>query len=130
MKRKIKMLASIVAAVIMLVSVTVMAETKDYDTYKNGIFSIDCYISCNSSTGVGKTKGAPSGKYNRATIIIYNQNGYSLGSNTTHAFQEAVARKTDIGKVYSALSCHLVADTDFNSTMELYKPVQRAADRY
>lgn len=122
MKRKIKI-------VIAMMAITVIAGTKGYSTYYNGDFAIDCYISCNSSTGIGKTKGAPTGYYNRASIIIYDYNGYSLGNATTHGRHEAVASKTDTGDVYSALSCHLVADNSYNAVMPLYQQVQLSESR-
>lgn len=114
----------------MVTSVVAVAGTSGYKTYSNGSYYIDCYISCNSSTGVGKTKGAPTGKYNRAVIIIYNSNGVALGNATKHATQEAVASKSKIGKVYSALSCHLVTNSSFQPEEELYKQVQLSEDRY
>lgn len=129
MKRRIKIMIAMVATTVMLAAITVMAGTQGYTTYYNGDFAISCYISCNSSTGIGKTKGAPTGYYNRATIIIYDDNGYSLGNATTHGRQEAVASKTDTGDVYSALSCHLVTDASYNSVMPLYQQVQLSESR-
>lgn len=123
-----KFVLSVLLGVIFISSVA-LAATQNYKTYQNGDFSISCYISCTANQGVGKTKGAPTGYYNRATILIYNANGYSLGSSTVHGRQEAVASKTDTGDVYSAKSCHLVADDSFNSVMPLYQQVQLVESR-
>lgn len=129
MRDKVKKFMLSVLCCMILISSVALAATQNYKTYQNGDFSISCYISCTADKGVGKTKGAPTGYYNRATILIYNADGYSLGSATVHGRQEAVASKTDSGDVYSAKSCHLVADNNFNSVMPLYQQVQLVEGR-
>lgn len=127
--RKIKMFFMLALSGIMITSTITLAGTKGYVTRANGNYSIDCYISCSSDKGVGKTKGAPYGKYNRAVIIIYNSNGVALGNDTKHGSQEAVASKSKTGEVYSALSCHLVTNSSYKPEEELYKQVQMSEKR-
>lgn len=102
--------------------------TKEYgdDMY------LDCYISCSSSKGVAKTKGNTKGTYNRASIVIYNSSGVSLGNSTKYSvLGEAVASKTATLKVYSARSYHsLLYVLDNTHVYPLYQQVIMNEDRY
>lgn len=132
MKKIMKsMMLGMVLSVVLLGGSALAGTTGYVERYYED-YILQCYISCNSSKGVAKTKGSMIDHKCRATITIYNQNGVSVGNNATIANVgfEAVASVSKAGEVYSALSCHsLVRNLDDTHVYPLYKQVQMSEDR-
>ncbi len=126
MKKKVRHFFAVLFFTVMCFSVHAMAGTTGYVTRNFGELSISCRISCTSSSGTADTKGAPYGYKNVANIIIRNNNGVALGSNsnTTPYDFVATAKKTASGNnVKSALSGHYVLDSDGNPAQPLHLQV-------
>lgn len=124
MKKKVRHFFAVLVFAIMSFSVHAMAGTTGYVPGKFGELWISCRISCTSSRGTADTKGAPYGYKNVANIIIRNNSGVALGSNsnTTPYTIPATATATGSG-VKSALSGHYVLDSDGNPAQPLYMQV-------
>lgn len=124
MKKKIRHFFAILCFAVMCFSIHAMAKTSGYVTRNFGELSISCRITCTTGSGTADTKGAPYGYKNVANIIIRNNTGVAIGSNsaTTPYTIPATATKNGSG-VKSALSGHYVKDSDGNPAQPLHMQV-------
>lgn len=126
MKKKVRNFFAILVFSVMCFSVNAMAKTSGYVTRNFGELSISCCISCTTGGGVAHTKGAPYGYKNVANIIIRDENGITLGSNsstTAYNFTATASKISLDNNVSSARSGHYVLNSDGNPAQPLYLQV-------
>lgn len=125
LKRRIKLLIPLALLVCMLFSLISFAASHS-ETRSNGEYQLYCTIIYTQSSGGAETTGAPYGFNQTANVIIYDNNGVSLGANhhNTSYNKTASASVSTKKTVYKVVTGHFVTDNDKNPIYPLYRQAQ------
>lgn len=124
-KRKIKLLIPLMLLGCMLFSIISFAASKSV-TRPNGEYDLYCTIIYTKSSGGAKTTGAPYGYNQTANVVIYDNNGVSLGGthHNTSYNKTASASVSTKKTVHKVVTGHFVTDNDENPIYPLFRQVQ------
>lgn len=124
-KRKIKLLIPLALLGCMLFSIISFATSKSVPR-SNGEYELYCTIIYTQSSGGAKTTGAPYGFNQTANVVIYDNNGVSLGGNHHNtSYNKTASASVDTKKtVYKVVTGHFVTDNDKNPIYPLYRQAQ------
>lgn len=122
LKRRIKLLIPLMLLGCMLFSLISFAASESA-IRSNGEYELYCTIIYTQSSGGAKTTGAPYGYNQTANVIIYDNNGVSLGGthHNTSYNKTASASVSTKKTVYEVVTGHFVTDNDENPVYPLYK---------